>query len=67
MTSLKNVKTKPGAEADTDHVLLVGRIRWKLRRIDKKDLYQVRWNVEDLRVTTYRRNMRRLSPIVSGY
>ena len=27
----------------------MGRIRWKLRRIDKKDLYRVKWNFEDLR------------------
>ena len=27
----------------------MGRIRWKLRRIDKNDLYQVKWNVEGLR------------------
>jgi len=48
-TSLKNVKTKPGADVDTDHMLLWGKIKWKLRRMNNSERQQVKWNIQDLK------------------
>ena len=48
-TSLKNVKTKPSADVDTDHMLLLGKIKWKLRRLDNSERQQMKWNIQDLK------------------
>ena len=49
ITSLKNVKTKPGAYVDTDHMLLWGEIKWKLRRLNNSERQLVKWNIHDLK------------------
>ena len=47
-SSIKNVKTKPGAEADTDHNLLCVNVKWKVRKISKYK-QQRKWNTQALR------------------
>jgi len=43
------VKTKPGADVDTDHMLLWGKTKWKLRRLNNSEKQQVKWNTHDLK------------------
>ena len=44
------IKTKPGADADTDHELLSGNIKWKLRSLKRQQQQQQpRWNIDALK------------------
>ena len=47
-------KTKPGADVDTDHMLLWGKIKWKLRRLNNSERQQVKWNIQDLKCENIR-------------
>ena len=43
------MKTKPSADVDTDHMLLWGKIKWKLRRLNNSERQQVKWNIQDIK------------------
>lgn len=47
--SIKNAKTYPGADLDTDHNLLAAELKTRLKHVKKKTTYE-KWNTEKLRM-----------------
>lgn len=47
--SIKNPKTYPGADLDTDHNLLAAELKTRLKHVKKKTTYK-KWNTEKLRM-----------------
>jgi len=46
--SVKNVRTLPGADIDSDHNLLVAKVRTRLKKIIRFQKSRPRWDLEKL-------------------